>query len=99
MQDFNLEIIPKMEELTTRLEDEIRPGFARVKDGIVAAGEFTGMPKLIETCKGLEDGASTMLKVIDETVAAFTAFIEKYKKIGEATGALQERRNKEWQLS
>ena len=51
-------------------------------------GEFTEMPKLIETCKGLEDGAGTMLKVIGETIEAFTAFVEKYKKIGEATGAL-----------
>lgn len=88
MQDLNLEVIPQMEEAVTRLEDEIKPGFSRVKDEIVAAGEFTGMPKLIETCKGLEDGAGTMLRVIDETIEAFTAFVEKYKKIGEATGAL-----------
>lgn len=88
MQDINLEVVPQMEEAATRLEDEIKPGFIRVKDEIVAAGEFTEMPKLIETCKGLEDGAGTMLKVIGETIEAFTAFIEKYKKIGEATGAL-----------
>ena len=75
MQDINLEVVPQMEEAVTRLEDEIKPG-------------FTEMPKLIETCKGLEDGAGTMLKVIGETIEAFTAFIEKYKKIGEATGAL-----------
>ena len=97
MQDLNIEVIPQMEELNARLEDEIKPGFARVKDEIVAAGEFTGMPKLVETCKGLENGADIMLKVIAETIEAFSAFIEKYKKIGEATGALQERRNKEWQ--
>ena len=50
MQDINLEVMPQMEEAVTRLEDEIKPGFIRVKDELVAAGEFTEMPKLIETC-------------------------------------------------
>ena len=72
MQDINLEGMPQMEEAVTRVEDEIKPGFIRVKDEIVAAGEFTEMPMLIETCKGLEDGAGTMLKVIDETIEDFT---------------------------
>ena len=54
-QEFNLEVIPGMEELTTRLEEDLIPAFRMVKD---------------------------------EIVEVFRNYIDKYKKIGEATGAL-----------
>ena len=31
MQDINLEVMPQMEEAVARLEDEIKPGFIRVR--------------------------------------------------------------------
>lgn len=87
-QEFNLEVIPGMEELTTRLEEDLIPAFRMVKDEIVEIGEFTGMPKLIASCKESETAGEQMLKTCDEIVEVFRNYIDKYKKIGEATGAL-----------
>lgn len=87
-QSLNLEVIPKIEGNIAEYEDTIIPSFRSVAANAVEVAEATELPNLIKSAKECAEGAEAMVKIFEEVVELLRTYVDKYKKIGEATGAL-----------
>lgn len=87
-QTMNFEVIPKLKEIIAEFEEDVIPAFGSVATDIVEVAEYTELPNLIKSAKDCAEKADAIGKMFKEVVEVLTNYVDKYEKVGKATGAI-----------
>lgn len=86
-QGVSLEVIPMLKEALQIMEEETIPNFAKVRDEVVEAAEYTGIPNLISGAKAQAESAGLVYNSLVQCKEAIENYVNYYGKIARATGA------------
>lgn len=88
MQSINTEVIPKVENIVTTIEESIVPSFRGIAENAVDVAKITGLPNLIKTAEDSAEKSETMGETFKQVGEVLTSYVEQQKKIARAAGLM-----------
>lgn len=79
-QKLNMELIPKLKNEITLLEDQLIPSVKNGMESTLEICEETGSPKLISSCKSASEGVDAVVDTFKELAESLKVLLKYYEK-------------------